>query len=154
MSLTGFEIAALGLIAAGTATSVASTIQQGEDANRLARAQARSLEQQAELERAQTELELGQQRRAASRALGQRRAAAASSGIGISGSILDLLADVAFEEELGLALTASAGERRAFELASESDIARFTGQAARRAATGTAFSGGLTTSGATLLAFA
>lgn len=150
LSLYGSTIAT-GLSVAGAVASTTTSLVQASQQRSAASAQARALRRQAGIERVQAEVEAGQRRRAAIRAIGGRRAGFATSGVGISGSALDVLADVAFEEELGVALTRSFGQERASVLETESRLRRRAGRQEATSSTLGGISTGLSGLGQTLL---
>ncbi len=148
---TALLIGGLALSVVGTGVSIASSIQQGRTAEALRDAEAAAARNQASLVRAQAAVEAAQRERAGRRAQGAREAAFAASGIALEGSALSVLADAAFEEELGVALTRFQGEQRAFALMTGAELSEFQGDAARSAATQTAIAQGISGFGSTLL---
>lgn len=112
-----------GNLAAGLAS-----IKEGQAARKLGKEEGKYLYGLANLARAQAAIETAQRERMARRREGTAAAAFSSSGIEISGSVLDVLADIGFEEELGVALTKSAGEQKVSALENEASFAIFRGR--------------------------
>ena len=140
------SLTAVALSAVSSVATAVSTVKAGQAAEEQAKAQSKHFAQQANLARAQAATEAAQRERAARRRIAGVSSGFASSGIAQAGSPLDVLSDVAFEEELGVALTLNAGEHRAQALEFESAFSRFSGRTARKQAYAQAVIGGTASS--------
>jgi hypothetical protein len=121
--MSGFEIPAL--LAASAAVSTAGAITSSIGQAKLANFNARVAEQDAASARQQGEAEASRRRRAAARALGRQRAAFGAAGVTVEGSPLDLLEDLAAEQEIEALDIRRRGILRARELSIGAQRSRF-----------------------------
>lgn len=117
---------ALGLSAAGTAMSAAASIQQGKMAEQIA-------ERNAKLEAARGRYEAKQIGRKLRYVQGEAAVQAASNGIGLDGSFLDIVADNEVQGEIDIENTLRSSQNRA-------DTMRFEGKVEKARARNTAVS--------------
>lgn len=115
-------------VAAGFAA--ASALSQGLAANKAAQFNAAVLGQNAALARQQGEMEAEQIRRLGRKRIGEARAAYAASGVRMTGSALDVLADSERQVELDAATARWNAELRASGMQSQAALSRMQGRAA------------------------
>jgi hypothetical protein len=146
---------AIGLIAglAGTAVSAVGMIQQGRQQNQAAKYQAQVDENNATRagysaiqaqEQAQREAgDIAAQRR---RVLSQNIASASRSGLGIGGSVVDVMTDTALQAEQDIQMAIYRGDTSAYnyanEAASSRSNAKFSRMSGRNAVRGSYLSAG------------
>lgn len=114
----------------GSLFSAAGSIFGGIEAKRSFEAQAALARQNAALSIEQAEAEAGRFQRGSRRRLGAIRAQAGASGTTLSGSVLDVLADQAAEEEENRLLILFGGEARARESTARAKILKRKGSVA------------------------
>ena len=118
----------------GGVTSAFGKFQQGKEAQRQADFNARISEEEAGLIRQKSILNEFQQRKALRQVEGQQISAVASSGIELTGSPLDVIADSLANAELGIAIDKFNLETSALAKESEARELRRGGRSARRLA--------------------
>ncbi|MCG8548241.1 MAG: hypothetical protein MJE12_28920, partial [Alphaproteobacteria bacterium] len=94
--------AELFFVAASTALGAAQTISQASSEAKLANFNARVAEQNAQAARRQAAADESRQRRQFARSLAKRRTGFSAAGVSLDGSPLDLLEDIATENEIDL----------------------------------------------------
>lgn len=138
------------LMLAGTAVAVYGTYQQAQAQKKSADYSARVAEQNALLARQQAQLRAGQQDRLNRLRLGSIRAAAgAAGGVASEGSVIDIIADQAVQNELQKQEMIYEGELKARGFESQAELSRMGGEAAIQAGkvgAGSALLGGATQS--------
>jgi hypothetical protein len=97
--MTGAEVA-LVAVAASTALAATQTMVQASNQAKMARYNAQVAEQNATAAQRQAEADAARQDRQIQRQLAKRRTAVAAGGIGLEGSPLDLMEDLAMEGAL------------------------------------------------------
>ena len=123
---------------AGTALQVGATYQSGQNANKMAQAEARQLEYQAGQARAVAQRESLQQRQQQRLALSRLQAVA--GGGGLDEGVVDIAGDLAQEGEFRVLNAMFEGNSRASSMEAEAGMRRAQGKAAKRAATVSALS--------------
>lgn len=111
--MTGLEIVAGLATAAAGAVSAAGAMSAGKAQANASVYEAQVAQRNAKIARNQAEVDQEDQRRENRRQMGAMRAAYGSSGLELSGSPLDVLADTAIEQELDVARIGYRGELRA-----------------------------------------
>lgn len=114
----------------GSLLSGFGSVFGGFEAKRSFEAQAALARQNAELSREQAEAEAGRFERGSRRRLGAIRAQAGASGTTLSGSVLDVLADQAAEEEENRLLILFGGEAQARQSEARAKLLKRQGRVA------------------------
>lgn len=128
--MTGIEALAV----AGTALQAVGSIQQGRAASSAAKFQAAQMEQQADIERAQSQREAIERKRQITLAGSRARALAAAGGTSLeSPSVANILGGLDYEADFAMQSSLAAGENRAAGLEAGAGAKRIEGKQARTA---------------------
>ncbi|RWN27725.1 MAG: hypothetical protein E5Y04_10180 [Mesorhizobium sp.] len=130
----------------GTALSVGGALVEGQQSKQMADYQAKAYGQQAQAEAQSSAFEQTQERHKQDLLLGQARAQAGASGVGISGSPTEVLAANARQGQLDLDAIRYSSQLRQNNLNSQAALSRFSGKQAATASifnAGSALVGGL-----------
>lgn len=120
------------LMVAGAAMSAMSAINQGKAAKAAAQYNASIEEQNAQVARDQTLLQVRQADREAYLRLGAQRAAAGASGVKEAGSVLDVIADTAAQNEVQRQDIVYEGSLRQRGYQNAAALDRFSGETAEK----------------------
>lgn len=140
---TGLEF----LVAAAAATGAVSSIQQGRAARAAHEFNVQLAERDAETARRAAAADEVEARRQAAKRVGSQRAALAASGVDLTGTPLDLLAETAEDDELNALRVRFGGETQAQGFQGRAASERFSGRQAMRAGVIGAVGQGLTGAG-------
>lgn len=121
------------LIIASTALSTLNALREGRAAQTRSETAARRAEANAQAARQRARLAASEERRRGSAAIASRRARLIGSGADLSGTPVDVLGQLAADQEFAALRAADAGNLQAFNQMSRAGISRARGQTARRA---------------------
>lgn len=130
----------------GTALSVGGALVEGQQSKQMADYQAKAYEQQARAEAQSAAFDQSQERHKQDLVLGQARAQAGASGVGMAGSPTEVLAANARQGQVDLDAMLYGSQLRQNNLNSQAAISRFSGKQAVTASifnAGNALVGGL-----------
>lgn len=119
------------MAAAGTAVSVYSSVQQGQQTEKAANFNAKVAENNALASQQQAEFDVNRIRRKNVLLAGRQRAAAAKSGVELSGSVDDVMFDSSVQGELEAMAALYTGEVAANRERSGGQLSRMQGQNAK-----------------------
>ena len=114
----------------GTVLSVGGALLEGQQSKQMAEYQAKAYEQQAQADAQQAAFDQGQERHKQDLLQAQARAQAGASGVGISGSPIEVLAANARQGQMDLKTIQYGSQLRQNNLNSQAAISRFSGKQA------------------------
>lgn len=131
---------AIGLALAGGALSANATYQEGKNAKKASEANAKILDENAEIQRQQGKIEASKKRLDTKRTIARTNAIMASKGLDISsGNALDIVGDTAFYGELDAQTIEFNADNQVTSTLNQAEITRSQGRNAKSAGTAKAF---------------